>query len=429
MIVSNSKFQETKIGKAPKEWKIRKIVDLFEIKTGTTPSTKQKEYWNNGHINWITPADMSKLNGKLFIENSERKITEKGLRETNLTLMPNGSIVISTRAPVGYVAIVKGKATFNQGCKGLIPKSLKEINSIFYAYYLLSKKTLLEHSSSGSTFKELSKKALEDFIIPLPPLPEQERIVETLLSLDKAIEEVDESITGIKRLKKGLIRELLSKGIGHNEFKETEIGKIPEAWRVVKVTNIGSVISGFGFPTEYQGKKNGEYIFVKVSDTNLNGNEKYILTTKNTIDNKLTEKIGVKICPSDTIVFPKIGMVIYLRKVRILAKAGTFDNNMMGIIPNKDIVDPEFFFYYFLEKIDLTKLCGRTTAPSIRKSEVEKLSVSLPPIPEQKKIGGILLVIDKRLELLREKKERLGKIKRGLMEDLLTGKKRVKVVL
>ncbi|MBM3702715.1 MAG: hypothetical protein FJW63_06995 [Actinobacteria bacterium] len=210
MIVSNSKFQETKIGKAPKEWKIRKIVDLFEIKTGTTPSTKQKEYWNNGHINWITPADMSKLNGKLFIENSERKITEKGLRETNLTLMPNGSIVISTRAPVGYVAIVKGKATFNQGCKGLIPKSLKEINSIFYAYYLLSKKTLLEHSSSGSTFKELSKKALEDFIIPLPPFTEQNKIAEILSTVDEKVQLLKEKKNKLKRVKKGLMNDLLT---------------------------------------------------------------------------------------------------------------------------------------------------------------------------------------------------------------------------
>ena len=119
----------------PKEWKVKRIVDLFKIKTGTTPSTKQKEYWNNGHINWITPADMSKLNGKLFIGISERKITEKGLKETNLTLMPNRSIIISTRAPVGYVAIIEGNATFNQGCKGLIPKSIKEINPIFYTFW------------------------------------------------------------------------------------------------------------------------------------------------------------------------------------------------------------------------------------------------------------------------------------------------------
>jgi len=208
--IGHKEFKETEIGKIPKEWEIRKIVDLFKVKTGTTPSTEQKEYWNNGHINWITPADMSKLNGKLFIENSERKITEKGLRETNLTLMPNGSIIISTRAPVGYVAVVKDKTTFNQGCKGLIPKSIKGINLIFYTYYLLSRKSFLEHSSSGSTFKELSKRALEDFIVPLPPFPEQRKIAEILSTIDERIQLLKEKRNKLKRIKKGLMNDLLT---------------------------------------------------------------------------------------------------------------------------------------------------------------------------------------------------------------------------
>lgn len=209
-ISKNSEFKYTEFGFIPKEWEVKKIVDLFKIITGTTPSTKQKEYWDNGHINWITPADMSKLKGALFIENSERKITEEGLRETNLTLMLNSSIIISTRAPVGYVVIVKGETTFNQGCKGLIPKSIKEINPIFYAYYLLDKKSLLEHSSSGSTFKELSKKALEDFIVLFPLFPEQNKIAEILSTVDERIQLLKEKKNKLERVKKGLMNELLT---------------------------------------------------------------------------------------------------------------------------------------------------------------------------------------------------------------------------
>jgi type I restriction enzyme S subunit len=208
--IGQKEFKGTEIGEIPKEWKVKKIVDLFKIITGTTPSTKQKEYWDNGHINWITPADMSKLNGILFIENSKRKITEEGLKETNLTLMPNGSIIISTRAPVGYVVIVKGETTFNQGCKGLIPKSIKEINPIFYAYYLLSKKSFLENSSSGSTFKELSKKALEDFIVLFPSFSEQNKIAEILSVTDERIQLLKEKKNKLERIKKGLMNELLT---------------------------------------------------------------------------------------------------------------------------------------------------------------------------------------------------------------------------
>ena len=208
--IGHNEFKDTEIGRIPKEWEVKKVVDLFKVETGTTPSTKQKEYWDEGHINWITPADMSKLNGKIYIKDSERKITEKGLQETNLTLMPTGSIIISTRAPVGYVAVIEDNATFNQGCKGLIPRNTDEINPEFYTYYLLSKKTALEHSSGGSTFKELSKNTLEKFKLPLPPLPEQQKIAEILSTVDKRLELLKKKKEKLERIKKGLMNDLLT---------------------------------------------------------------------------------------------------------------------------------------------------------------------------------------------------------------------------
>ena len=208
--IGHREFKDSEIGRIPKEWKVKRIIGLFNIKTGTTPSTKQKEYWNDGHINWVTPADMSKLNRRLYIKSSERKITEKGLKETNLTLMPTGSIIISTRAPVGYVVIIEDNTTFNQGCKGLIPKNAKEVNSVFYAYCLLSKKTILEHLSGGSTFKELPKNTLGNFNVPYPSAPEQQKIAEVLSDVDKKIELERERKGKLERIKKGLMSDLLS---------------------------------------------------------------------------------------------------------------------------------------------------------------------------------------------------------------------------
>lgn len=140
-------FKITPIGKIPEEWEIKRVEELFEIKTGSTPSTNKKEYWSNAVINWITPSDLSKNEG-IEIADSERKINEEALRKTNLNLIPENSIILSTRAPVGYVAINTIITTFNQGCKGLVPKNNK-INSFFYAYYLLSKKYMLENLSGG----------------------------------------------------------------------------------------------------------------------------------------------------------------------------------------------------------------------------------------------------------------------------------------
>jgi len=208
--IGHKEFQETPIGKIPKEWKFVRVADLFTVETGTTPSTKVKEYWENGSINWITPQDLSKLRNRVWIWESERKITELALKKTNLSLLPEGSIILSTRAPVGYVVVLKAPATFNQGCKGLIPKNPSDTVPEFYAYYLLKIKPLLEAKSGGSTFKELSKKTLEGIYVPFPPLEEQIRIADILKSVDDWIELEVKRKEKLRSLKRGLMDELLT---------------------------------------------------------------------------------------------------------------------------------------------------------------------------------------------------------------------------
>jgi len=196
--------------KMPKDWQAIDVSDLFFIETGTTPSTKEKKYWNNGNIIWITPADLSLLNNTIFIKDSKRKTTKKGLEETNLTLLPKGAIIISTRAPVGYVAIIEYPATFNQGCKGLIPKEIKNISIKFYYYYLLNKRYKLQNLSAGSTFSELSKSLLESFKIPYFNIKEQQKIAEILSTVDKKIELQRKRKEKLERIKKSLMNDLLS---------------------------------------------------------------------------------------------------------------------------------------------------------------------------------------------------------------------------
>ncbi|MEA2016619.1 MAG: restriction endonuclease subunit S [Actinomycetota bacterium] len=422
--MNKQEFKETEIGRIPIEWEVKKIVDLFKIITGTTPSTKQKGYWSNGHINWITPGDMSKFNEELFIENSERKITERGLRETNLTLMPNESIIISTRAPVGYVVIVNGEATFNQGCKGLIPNRPKEINSIFYAYYLLNKKTLLQHSSSGSTFKELSKKTLEDFNIIFIPLPEQNKIAEILSSVDNTIKEVDESIAKTEKLKKALMQELLTKGIGHTEFKETEIGEIPEEWEVVKLggESIAKVrgnrtINRFDIvafiPMEYISESN---LFVRYE---MRFREEVKSFTYCECGDLLLAKITPSLENGKQGIVPDV-----LPNGFALATTEVFPILCKGI--------EKLFLYYLLKfsrfrnKI-IFSMIGTTGRQRASKKSVENLFIPLPPLREQNKIAEILSTVDERIQLLKNKRNKLERVKKGLMNDLLIGRRRVKV--
>lgn len=147
---------------------------------------------------------------KIYIGSSERKVTKIALEKCNLNLIPKGSIIISTRAPVGYVAVLTVESTFNQGCKGLVPKNNDSVNTEFYAYYLKFKKNLLENLSGGSTFKELSKSMLENFKIPLPPLEEQKQIAKILSSVDKSIELKKQKKEKLQRMKKKIMELLLT---------------------------------------------------------------------------------------------------------------------------------------------------------------------------------------------------------------------------
>jgi len=394
---------------------------LFKVETGTTPSTKEPSYWDGGNINWFTPMDLSKLNGEVLIEESERKITRKALEKCNLTLMPKGSIIISTRAPVGYVAVLGQEGTFNQGCKGLIPKSVEKVHTLFYAYYLLRQKQKLENLSGGSTFKELSKTMLENFEVPCPPPEEQKMVVEVLTSVDLAIKKVDEAIAQAERLKKGLMQQLLTKGIGHTEFKETEIGKIPKTWELKELKDVAKVVSGFTFPLELQGKNRGKYPYVKVGD--LNKFHKYVISADNYVDEDDIEKLNGRPFPKGTIIFPKIGMAMRLNRYRILGTDALFDNNVAGLIPKG--IETEFLYYYLICKVDLIKLAGTTTVPSITKNKLESLKIPFPQLSEQQKIAEILRSVDSVLQLKKEKKERLVRMKHKLMDLLLTGRVRV----
>jgi len=408
----------------PKDWEIKKIIELFNVQTGTTPSTKNQEYWRGGHINWITPSDMSKLNAKLSIKNSERKITEKGLKETNLTLIPTASIIISTRAPVGYVAITEGEATFNQGCKGLIAKNKKEISPEFYAYYLLSRKKILENSSGGSTFKELSKNILENFFIPLPPLPEQQKIAEILMTVDQAIEKVDEAIKKTQRMKKGLMQELLTKGIGHKEFKDSEIGRIPKEW---EVRRLGDTLELCQYGLSIKMSEEGKYPIIKMDEIE-NGYvipkiSKYVNLDKKTFETFKLEKGDV--------LFNRTNSYELVGRTGIFKLEGDyiFASYLIRLKPKKEILNSHFLVFYIIFIRDrLRQLATRAVhQANINSTNLKTLKLPLPPLSEQQKIAEILGTVDSRMEMLRKRKGKLERIKKGLMNDLLTGRKRVKL--
>ena len=153
--------------KIPKGWKWVKVEDFAEVVSGGTPSTNKPEFWN-GDIAWITPKDLSDFKFR-YIERGERNISREGLENSNAKLLPKGTVLLSSRAPVGYLAIAKNELSTNQGFQSLVPKE----NVITeYLYYLLKDNIeYLKSQASGTTFGELSKSTLKKLLFLLPPSP------------------------------------------------------------------------------------------------------------------------------------------------------------------------------------------------------------------------------------------------------------------
>jgi len=193
----------------PREWDVKtlgKEYGLCKVETGGTPKTSVDEYWD-GDIYWVTPTDITN-NGQIYISNSERKITEVGLNNSSAKLLPEGSILLTTRATIGEASINTVPMATNQGFKSLICK--ENADNEFIYYLIQQEKERLASLGGGSTFDEVSKKDVEGFEVVAPSLREQEKIARILRYVDYKIKKEEKYKKMIKKLKKGLMQDLLT---------------------------------------------------------------------------------------------------------------------------------------------------------------------------------------------------------------------------
>jgi len=222
-------------------WQIKRIQDISEVTGGNTPSTFESTYWE-GDIPFVTPTDITSLKNSNYIEKTRRYITEKGLNAMSSNLLEPGTILLTSRATLGEVAINKVPLVTNQGFANIKPHS--DINGLWLLHYLRAQNRELERLSSGSTFKEISKKSIKHMKIPVPPLVEQRGIVEVLGTVDECIRLTDAVIERAEELKRALMQQLLTKGIGHTEYKETPLGEIPKTWKISTFGKEGYIGTG-----------------------------------------------------------------------------------------------------------------------------------------------------------------------------------------
>lgn len=416
----NSGFKNTQIGIVPINWNTKTLEEInkpnFTISYGVVQPGPEDD---NGVL-FIRGGDIK--NGK--IGNKLRTISRSVSDSYSRTLLQGGEIVISLVGYPGECAVVpKSLSGVNIARQVGVIRINEENDKYFIQQYLSStigKKNLLGNLV-GSAQQVINLNMLRKVYIPIPSLPEQQKIADILGTVDAKIEVIDQQITETEELKKGLMQRLLTKGIGHTEFKDSPLGEIPKSWEVVELSELSYI------------------------------NNKSL--SRDTHDDLEFYYIDLSAVKSGTIEIPK-EKVNYLnspsRARRILKKGdvimATVRPNLLGygfanfdtenyicstgfaIITPKSDVDGQFIYqnlYSQNVQSQIEKQIVGSNYPAINSSDVQNIKIPKPSYKEQIKISKILCSADEKTEVLSEKKTHYQELKQGLMQQLLTGKIRV----
>lgn len=389
-------WKKTKLGIIPDEWNINLISEIGKVYSGGTPDTTKSEYWN-GTYDWCTPTDITALKGSKYLTRTDRKISEMGLKKSSANLLPINSLIVCTRATIGDCAINTIPMSTNQGFKNIVPNSDKSILEYLY-YFVVASKQKLKRLGNGSTFLEISKRDFDKIKIPLPPLPEQQKIATILSTWDKAVELKAQLIEQKQEKKKGLMQNLLTGKIRVKGFSEE--------WKLVKLGNTCDIKKG-----------------IQLNKTDLTNDGKYPSYSGGISASGYTNEWNTE---KDTVIISEggnsCGYVNYIKK-RFWSGGHCY-----ALLNIKDSIE-KIFLYQTLKfsEIQIMRLRVGSGLPNVQKKDITNFKLFIPSIKEQKAIAKILTSSDKEIELLKQELESLKEQKKGLMQLLLTGKVRVEV--
>lgn len=414
-------YKMTELGEIPQEWEVKEIACISNLITkGTTPMTYGYNFENTG-VNFIKAENINNM-GKIDISNL-LKISKECHDKLNRSKIYENDLLLSIAGTLGKTSIANSEiipANTNQAIA-----IIRLNNSVFTKYinYQMNsnmfKKYINKISTTGAQ-PNLSLKQVSDFEIPIPPLPEQKKIASILSKVDEQIELTDNLIEKTKDLKKGLMQNLLTKGIGHTEFKETEIGKIPTGWEVKKLGETGQIVTGSTPKTSVKENYGVDYLWVSPADM---GENKYIKKTIKMLS--ITGFNQTRKIPKGGIMITCIGSTI--GKIGIAGEELSTNQQINSLICNSNIFNEYMYYAIDFNFSHYISYISNQAVPIINKTTFSMFNIPVPSLDEQKKIASILSSVDTQIEEYQNKKSKLEELKKGLMQQLLTGKIRVKV--
>jgi type I restriction enzyme S subunit len=417
-------YKITELGEIPVNWSISSLGVLTEIVRGASPRPKGDPRYYGGSIPRLMISDVTR-DGK-YVTPRKDFLTEDGAKKSRP--MKKGDLVISISGTVALPTFLAVDSCIHDGFMGF--KKLDEnLNKDFLYYQILFlREKLIGCATDGGVYVNLTTDIVKGFNILLPTYFEQQKISLILSTVDEKIETTDELIEKTKELKKGLMQRLLTKGIGHDRFKDTEIGTIPEEWEVGKIKDLSSFCS------------NGFVGTASPFYTKDNEGTPYLMSN-NVRANKIDERTLVKISKEFKQQYPRStiyeGDMLTVQSGHIgtscVVPERYNNTNCHALIItrfNKDKIDPLFISYYINSSSGLSRLSNifvGTTIKHVNVKDLIQFYVPVPPLKEQKQIALILSSVDDRIDQYDVEKQKLQELKKGLMQKLLTGKIRVKV--
>ncbi|MFY0685313.1 MAG: restriction endonuclease subunit S [Balneola sp.] len=384
------------------DWVGKKLDEVTEVINGGTPKTSVSEYWDGDNA-WITPKDLGQLTSE-YVDKTSRTLTDLGLSKSSAKLIPINSVILSTRAPIGHLAINQIPMGTNQGCRGIVPKSNLETR---YLYYFLNKSIgLLNDLGTGTTFKELSAKALKSVEIPIPPLPEQKRIVEILdeafEAIDQAKANIEKNIQNAEELFQSKLNEIFSqKGEGWEEYLIGDVCELSQGLAINKKTK-HLLVEKSSLP------------LYRIKDLKSGTVSQYVS------EEGYPEKTRVL---EDDLIYTRTGSLgLVFRGMN-----GVLHNNSFKVDP-KELITKDFMYWWlqnpnFREKI--LSLASKMAQPDITHRLFKKQKILIPPLGKQNEIYNLIEDLNNEhvqlLRILKQKSPLLEELKKSILQKAFSG--------
>lgn len=432
-VAARPDYQLTPLGWLPLDWEVQRLSALTKSYAGGTPDRSKSDYFE-GDIPWVKSGEVNLRK----ITKTEEHISEIALSKSSAKLAESGSVLVAMYgATAGKVARLKIDAAINQAVLSI--RSVGDaLDNDFLFWVMESSAEKLLSMCQGAAQPNLSKGLIDGLEIATPPLPEQQKIATILTAVDDKLDVIARQIEATQTLKQGLMQTLFSRGVGtqdadgrwvpHAEFKESELGTIPQAWRVCQLQDISEFITKGGTPTTYGfdwvSPNDGIPFFRSECVTGQGFNSKGMNFIHHEAHRQMARS---EVRPGDVLmtITGNIGRV-----ARAPSEYATANINQH--IARVRINDGDAEYVYQCLKQDFYAkhygaiLTGQAY-PQISLKQVRETPIVLAPLLEQKQIARVLADADFKTALLKRKLAALQTLKRGLMQKLLTGEWRVSV--